>query len=112
VEQVLESTFGEAMIGIWLAALGVDQVDADAAAEGWGGDAIVVYVSAEGADVGLELTIDFDTPADADQFEAAYADAAGRLTGYSNLFRSREAEVIVQQGTSEQLFIGTGQLTN
>ncbi len=112
VEQVLESTFGEAMIGIWLAALGVEQVDADAAAEGWGGDAIVVYVSADGADVGLELTIDFDTPADADQFEAAYADAAGRLTGYSNLFRNGEAEVIVQQGTSEQLFIGTGQLTN
>jgi hypothetical protein len=105
-EPVLESTFGEAMIGIWLGALGVDQADADAAAEGWGGDAISVVSSADGADVGVELTIVFDTPADADQFEAAYADAAGRLTGFSNLERSGEAEVIVRQGTTEGLFIG------
>jgi hypothetical protein len=112
IELVLESTFGEAMIGIWLGALGVDQADADAAAEGWGGDAISVIVSTDGTDVGMALTIAFDTPADADQFEAAYADAASRLTGYSNLFRSSETEVTVSQGTSEQLFIRIGQLTN
>lgn len=111
-EQVLESTFGEAMIGIWLTALGVDPQAANAAAEGWGGDAIVVFASADGADVGVELTIAFDTPSDADQFEAAYAEAAGRLTGFTDLVRSSQTELLVRQGSTEQLFIGTSPPSN
>lgn len=111
-EQVLQSTFGEAMIGIWLTALGVDQQAANAAAEGWGGDAIAVFASADGADAGVQLAIAFDTPSDADQFEAAYAEAAGRLTGFTDLVRSSETEVVVRQASTQLLFSGTGPASN
>ena len=109
---LLQSTFGEAMIAIWLGALGVSGADADVAAAGWGGDTISVIASVDGTEIGIELAIAFDTPLDADEFEEAYADAADRLDGYTDLARIGETEVTVRQGTTEELFVGTGQLTN
>lgn len=102
-ELVEESTFGEEMISIWLAALGVDGQDADAAAAGWGGDQFTTFASTDG-EVAVALQIAWDTAADADQFVAAYEDALGRLQIFGQLVRVNETEVVVYQGTS-QVFV-------
>ena len=98
---VVDSTFGEAMIAIWLGALGVDQADADDAADGWGGDAITALLSTSGEQEGIVLRVAFDTPADADQFVAAYEEALGRLQIFGHLERASDTEVVVSQGSSE-----------
>ncbi len=109
IEVVMESTFGEAMVSIWLGALGVDGAEAADAANGWGGDGITVLESPTG-DVAVELRLDFDTPADADQFAAAYTDALGRLDLFGQLGQISDTAVVVRQGTSEDLTTAFGPL--
>lgn len=106
---VMESTFGEAMIAIWLGALGVDSAEADDAGDGWGGDSIMVLESPTG-DVAVELRLDFDTPADADQFVAAYGDALGRLELFGQLHEVSDTELVVRQGTTEEFTQAFGPL--
>jgi hypothetical protein len=100
VEVAVDTTFGEAMTAIWLAALGVPQVDADAAAAGWGGDAITAVSSADGQ-VGVVLVTAWDTPIDADEFVAAYQQALERLPLFGHVERVSDTEVTIRQGTSE-----------
>ena len=61
-------------------------------------------------DVAVELRLDFDTPADADQFAVAYADALGRLDLFGQLGQISDTEVVVRQGTSEELTTAFGPL--
>jgi hypothetical protein len=105
VDVVLVSTFGEAMIGIWLAALGVDQGDAEVAGAGWGGDALSVVVSTDGTQEGVVLRIAFDTPVDADEFVSAYQVAVGRLDVSGVMQQLNDTLVIVRQGTSEAFLL-------
>ncbi|HEY7451930.1 MAG TPA: hypothetical protein VIA02_05350 [Candidatus Limnocylindria bacterium] len=99
-EVVLDTTFGEAMTAIWLAALGVPQGDADAAAAGWGGDAITALTSADG-EMALVLRTAWDSPVDAEEFVAAYEVALERLDLFGHLERVSDTEVVIRQGTSE-----------
>jgi hypothetical protein len=66
-ELVESSTVGEAMLGIWLGAMGVSQEDADSAAAGWGGDRLSV-AQGPGEQWAMAWRIGWDTPAEADQF--------------------------------------------
>jgi hypothetical protein len=103
INLVRETTFGEAMLGIWLGALGVDQVDADAAAAGWSGDRTAAFHAIAGDDIAVVLSIAWDTPADATEFAAAYEDALARTSLFGRLESVSDTETIVIQGTSQSL---------
>jgi hypothetical protein len=105
VDIAQDTTFGEAMIGIWLAYLGVDQADADTAAAGWGGDRITALVTPDGQSAVI-LRMVWDSAVDADQFEAAYADAAAALPVFGQLDRVSETEIVVTQASTQAL-LGT-----
>jgi hypothetical protein len=66
-----ETTLGEAMVAIWLEGIGAAQVDAEVAAEGWGGDRIVVAEGPDGA-WALVWRLAWDDPDQATQFGDAY----------------------------------------
>jgi hypothetical protein len=100
---VRSGTFGEAMIGIWLGALGMDEADADAAASGWGGDVITALQATAGDDVAVVLALAWDTPADANEFAAAYEDALARTSLFGELMTLSDTELWVVQGTSQEL---------
>jgi hypothetical protein len=115
VDIVEDTTLGEAMIGIWLTALGVDPADcapslgsqvrdcaATTAAAGWGGDRVTALISPDG-DVAVVLRVVWDTPVDADQFEAAYADALANLSLFGHLERLSDTEIVVTQASTEVL---------
>ncbi|MEX0630653.1 MAG: hypothetical protein WEE67_01410 [Chloroflexota bacterium] len=102
VDIVEDTTLGEAMIAIWLAHHGLDQADADTAAAGWGGDRVTALVSPEG-EVAVVLRVAWDTPVDADQFEAAYADALETLRLFGHLNRISDTEIVVTQASTQAL---------
>ncbi|MEK6192539.1 MAG: hypothetical protein AABM41_09540 [Chloroflexota bacterium] len=102
VDIVEDTTLGEAMIAIWLAHHGQDQADADTAAAGWGGDRVTALVSPDG-EVAVVLRVAWDTPVDADEFEAAYADALETLRLFGHLDRISDTEIVVTQASTEAL---------
>jgi len=102
VDIAQDTTFGEAMIGIWLAYHGVDQSDADTAAAGWGGDRITALLTPEGESAVI-LRVVWDSAVDADQFAAAYADALTALPVFGQLDRVSETEIVVTQASSQGL---------
>jgi hypothetical protein len=96
------NTEGEAIISIWLQALGVSASVADRAAAGWGGDRLAAASGPAGAFVlGWHLT--WDTAADADQFAAAYATARTQLAFSSRLVRLSSRDVLVVHASSQAL---------
>lgn len=115
VDVAQDTTFGEAMIGIWLTALGVDPADcaprlgsqvrdcaATTAAAGWGGDRITALATPDGQ-TAVILRIVWDSAVDADQFEAAYGDAAAALPLFGLLERVSETETVVTQASTQPL---------
>jgi hypothetical protein len=116
VDIVEDTTLGEAMIGIWLTHLGVDPADcspvdpgsavrdceATRAAAGWGGDRVTALVSPDG-EVAVVLRVAWDTPVDADEFEAAYADALETLQLFGHLNRISDTEIVVTQASTQAL---------
>jgi hypothetical protein len=75
---VESSTVGEAMLGIWLGAMGVSQPDADVAAGGWGGDRLSV-ASGPDDEWGMAWRIAWDTVAEAEGFDEAYSEITADL---------------------------------
>jgi hypothetical protein len=102
-EIVADSILGEAMTAIWLGALGVKQGDADQAAAGWAGDAIVTIQAIGSDDIAVVLFTEWDTPVDATQFISAYEDALGRTNLFGTINKSSDQSAIVIQGTSQEL---------
>ncbi len=98
---VPSTTIGEAMIAIWLHALGADQADADDAAAGWGGDR--ASVATDGSDVALAWRIAFDASAQADDFERTYGDLVGSLPLPGRFERTSATEVLVLQASDAGL---------
>ncbi len=76
----LEDTFGEFQMGIWLREGGVEKAAADAAAAGWGGDRLAVIDGPDGA-WAVAMQTAWDTPTDAEAFEAAATTALERAGG-------------------------------
>jgi hypothetical protein len=77
-EPVESSTVGEAMLAIWLGAMGVSHSDADVAAAGWGGDRLSV-ARGPGDDWAMAWRIGWDTVAQADEFDEAYGEITADL---------------------------------
>jgi hypothetical protein len=97
-----DTTLGEAWMAIWLEGIGVAPAAADAAAAGWGGDRLTVAADTDGA-WALGWRIAWDGPADATEFEAAYAGRQGALPFATRLVHVSARETIVLQASSAEL---------
>jgi hypothetical protein len=89
-ERTLDDTFGEFQMGVWLGDAGAD--NATDAAAGWGGDRVIVLE--DGDNWAVLLGTDWDSAADAEEFEASaapvvdgLADPAALLNGGSDTAR-------------------------
>jgi hypothetical protein len=79
-----QDTFGEFGLRSWLQSVGgLDAAAASAAADGWGGDRVVLV--ADGASFALAIQTVWDTPADATAFAAAAGTTRARLAGSTAL---------------------------
>ena len=93
-------TLGEAMIRLWLRALGVTDADVQEAAGGWGGDRLVAATGPGGA-TAVAWDLVWDTPADAAQFTQGYGVAARHLASVTGrLVAISDRETLVVQGSS------------
>jgi hypothetical protein len=96
----VESTpIGEAFVGIWLEALGVQAVEARDAAAGWAGDRLTVAAGQDDEWV-LSWRLAWDTAADADDFAAAYESVSERLPFAVELVRMADTELLVRHASS------------
>jgi hypothetical protein len=93
---------GEEWIDVWLAGIGVSEADAEKAAAGWGGDELSVATAGVGR-WALGWRIAWDAPADAAEFEAAYAGARATLPFASRLVQISDRETVVLQASSPGL---------
>jgi hypothetical protein len=101
-EHASDTALGEAWIAIWLQGIGVTQSAADRAAAGWGGDRLTVATNADGGwTLGWRLA--WDTPADAGEFETAYAGVQSRLPFATRLVEVSDRETVVLQASSPDL---------
>jgi hypothetical protein len=79
-----QDTFGEFGLRSWLQSVGgIDAATASAAADGWGGDRVVLV--ADGATFALAIQTVWDTPGDATAFAAAAGTTRARLAGSTAL---------------------------
>jgi hypothetical protein len=96
------ATMGEAMIGIWLGAMGADEADAAIAATGWGGDALTAAVG-PADESALAWALVFDRPADATQFAEAYAALDPTVLLPGRLIVVSDTEVLLVQASNADL---------
>ncbi|MGZ9159887.1 MAG: hypothetical protein ACXW4T_01870 [Candidatus Limnocylindrales bacterium] len=78
--ETIQDTFGEFQMGVWLRETGASANTANTAAAGWGGDRLVVLHGPNDA-WAVAMHTEWDTPADADEFEAAATVASGKAGG-------------------------------
>ena len=110
-EPVESSSVGEAMLGIWLGAMGVPQEDADVGAAGWGGDRLSV---ARGPDDtwAMAWQIGWDTPAQADEFAEAYGRITAELPFPTRSITAPNGDTLILHASSagviDQLAAGLG----
>lgn len=105
-EAVEEMTIGEAMVGIWLQELGVDDRTATVAAAGWGGDTLTVATGPSGA-WSLAWRIAWDFPAQASEFEDAYARISADLGFATRFVRLSEGETLVVHASALEILDDT-----
>jgi hypothetical protein len=76
--EAARDTLGEEVLSVWLRIGGVPVATATAAAAGWGGDRLVLFVGPGGASA-LAIESAWDSPADANEFVAAATAAIAHL---------------------------------
>ncbi len=96
---VESSTVGEAMLGIWLGAMGVSQSDADVAAAGWGGDRLSV-ASGPNDEWGMAWRIAWDTPAETDEFDEAYGEITADLPFPTRSITASNGDTLILHASS------------
>jgi hypothetical protein len=101
-ESVESSTVGEAMLGIWLGAMGVSQEDADVGAAGWGGDQLSV---ARGPDDtwAMAWRIGWDATAQADEFDEAYGEITAELPFATRAATASNGDTVILHASSAPL---------
>jgi hypothetical protein len=105
-EAVEEMTVGEAMVGIWLQELGVNDRTATVAAAGWGGDTLTVATGPDGA-WSLAWRIAWDFPAHTTEFEDAYGRISADLGFATRFVRLSESETLVVHGSTVEIVADT-----
>lgn len=102
-KELLQDTYGEFQIGTWLRGAGVSTSDANDAAAGWGGDRLSVLQGPDGT-WALVMRTDWDTAADAAQFEAAAQTAAAKAGGPASVLPG-------EGGTTRWFLVGSDDAT-
>ena len=97
-----DSTMGEAWISTWLEGIGVKADVAAAAAAGWGGDRLTVATGPDGA-WALAWRIAWDAPAEATEFEAAYAGVESTLAFPTRLVHAADGGSMVLQASGTEV---------
>jgi hypothetical protein len=80
-----QDTLGEFQLGVWLRESGVAADAATTAAAGWGGDRLAVMQGPGGA-WAVAMQTEWDTAADADEFETAAKTAIKKAGGVAKVF--------------------------
>ena len=101
-EAIEETPIGEAVIGIILEYLGIDRATAGDASDGWGGDRAVIASGPDDA-FAVAWRVRWDTPEDADAFEAAYTAVAADLPFPAIVRRLAGDEVLVVHGSTDEI---------
>jgi hypothetical protein len=83
-ERTLDDTFGEFQTGVWLRDAGAD--NANEAAAGWGGDRVVVLEDG-GDNWAAILATEWDSKADADEFQASAGPVVDKLADPAALLK-------------------------
>ncbi len=94
----IEDTWGEFQTGVWLRDSGVEADAANEAAAGWGGDRLAVLQGPDGA-WATAMQFVWDTPEDADAFEAAAGTAIKQAGG--------PAQVVPGDSTTRWILVGS-----
>lgn len=97
-----DSTMGEAWISTWLEGIGVKADAAATAAAGWGGDRLTVATGPDGA-WALAWRIAWDAPAEAAEFEAAYAGVESTLAFPTRLVHATDGGSMVLQASGTKV---------
>ena len=97
-----DSTMGEEWLETWLEGINVEAGAASAAAAGWGGDHLTVADATDGS-WALGWRIDWDTPLDATEFEAAYMSVNARAPFPTRLVHASARETVILQASSAQV---------
>ena len=97
-----DSTMGEAWLSTWLEGIGVKAGPAAAAAAGWGGDRLTVASGPNGG-WALAWRIAWDAPADATEFEAAYAGVESSLAFPTRVIHAADGDTVVLQASGGDL---------
>ncbi len=96
------SAEGEATIDIWLTGLGAEAGAASLAAQGWGGDRLMVDTGPAGS-FALAWKLTWDSPADAREFRQTYAAVESRLAFPSQLISLGDRTVLVAHASSKEI---------
>jgi hypothetical protein len=99
---VEETTVGEAMVEIWLEAMGVRQGTATTASAGWGGDRLAVATGPAGS-WSLAWRLAWDAPGEADEFDQAYADSTAEMPFATRFVRVSATETLIVHASSAEL---------
>ncbi|HYN64697.1 MAG TPA: hypothetical protein VES36_08835 [Candidatus Limnocylindrales bacterium] len=95
-------TIGEAMLDIWLQELGINNTDAAAASEGWGGDRLSVARGPDGEWV-LAWRMAWDAAGEATEFATIRGQATATLPFATAVDRPSDTETLVLHASSATL---------
>jgi hypothetical protein len=101
-EEVDETPIGQVTIAIMLEYFGVSAADARDAADGWGGDRVVIATGPDDA-FAVAWRLAWDSPADATEFVEAYQIVVDSLDFPASVTELPNGEVLVAHGSDEQL---------
>jgi hypothetical protein len=100
-----QDTFGEFMTGVWLRDSGVDPLEANAAAAGWGGDRLAVLEGPDGA-WAVVIRTTWDDEAEATEFAQAAQVAIGGLTTPARVAAPGGLGVTIMVGSDDAAILG------
>ena len=101
-EEVDETPIGQVTIGIMLEYFGVSADTARDAADGWGGDRVVIATGPDDA-FAVAWRLAWDSPVDAAEFVEAYEIVVDSLDFPASVTELPNGEVLVAHGSDEQL---------
>jgi len=99
--EVLQDTFGEFQLGVWLREAGLGAIASGDVADGWGGDRVILLEGPEDAWVAV-VDIAWDSAAEAEEFR----DAAPQLVALLER-AGAEADVLTREPTSTTVIVGS-----
>ncbi|MCV0403046.1 MAG: hypothetical protein K5924_04985 [Chloroflexi bacterium] len=105
-EEVDATPVGQATISIILEHFGVASTEARTAADGWGGDRVVVAQGPDG-EFAVAWTLTWDAATDASEFVAAYESVVETLDFPASVTELPDGRVLVAHASSEELLSST-----